>query len=93
MTRRKKRPAAKTSRRRRKKEISADDVDVALGVLGDQVKQLADLARQIRTHALREIEIDGAGLFERGIDEIDRYIDNVGKGIAQARREKHRANM
>ena len=85
------RKVPKSVKSARKKTISVDDLQRAVTLLGDQSSQFAALATLMTEHALGEIEIDGAGLFDRGIDKIDRYIDNLNKGAAKARREKERS--
>ena len=85
--------AAKSKTGGRKRRISPADLHRAMKTLGDQTAELAALARQMEEHALREIEIDGLGLLKRGNDEIDRYIDNVSKGIGKARRQKERSAL
>ncbi len=85
--------AAKPDRASRKQSISAAEVGRAAKLLGNQAAQLTALATQMLEHQLGEIEIDGAGLLDRGVDEIDRYLDNVQKGILKGRREKDRSSM
>jgi len=77
----------------RKRTIPLADVDKASQLLAQQSHQLAALADILREEKLAEIEIDGFGLLQRGVDEIDRFIDNVDKGVNQARRDKRRSEM
>ena len=77
-----------SGKKARKKTISSADIHRAIKLLGLQSSQMAAIAAQMTEHSLEEIEIDGAGLFDRGVDEIGRYIDNLNKGAAKARREK-----
>lgn len=77
----------------RKRKISADEVKRAARLLADQSDGLKALLAQMQQHGLKEIEIDGHGLLMRGIDTIDRYIDNVDAGIRKARRDKERTSL
>lgn len=85
--------ARKTPPGTRKRKISADEVKRAARLLADQSDGLKALLAQMQQHGLKEIEIDGQGLLMRGIDTIDRYIDNVDAGIRKARRDKERTSL
>jgi hypothetical protein len=82
-----------TASARRKRTIVLTDLRKASRYLASQAGRLDGLAAQMDEHDLKEIHIDGQGLFRRGVDEIDRFIDNVSKGISQAKRDKERASL
>ena len=77
----------------RKRFIAVDDVVKGARTLTQQSAALEALVQVIKSTGLKQIEIDGFGLLERGVDEIDRFIDNVDKGVKQARRDKERAAL
>jgi hypothetical protein len=83
--------ATATSRNSRIKRVSRGDVERSAGHVGDLSAQLQALFRQMEENAIRDIEIDGIGLLERGLDQIARFVDNVSSGISRAQREKRRA--
>lgn len=78
---------------RRKRTIALTELRKASRYLASLAGRLDGLAAQMEDHSLGEIHIDGQGLFRRGVDEIDRFIDNVSKGISQAKRDKERASL
>lgn len=87
----KKRPAqTKTARKR---AVGIEDVLKGARTLTQQSAALDALVQVMKSNGLKQIQIDGFGLLERGVDEIDRFIDNVDKGVKQARRDKERASM
>lgn len=88
----KKKPTTATSGAR-KRFIAVDDVVKGVRTLTQQSAALEALVQVMKSTGLKQIEIDGFGLLERGVDEIDRFIDNVDKGVKQARRDKERAAM
>lgn len=90
MAKRKAQPAAGGSRKR---TISLEDVRKAARTLKQQAASLDALAEVMKAGNLEEIEIDGYGLLERGIDEVDRFVDNVDKGVKKAHRNKERSSM
>lgn len=71
--------------------LARSDVERSGRLVGDLAAQLAALAKILEEQSIREIEIDGVGLFERGVDQIERYIDNVSSGVSRAQRERRRA--
>ena len=77
----------------RKRTISLEDVRKAARTLKQQSASLEALAQVMKAGGLEEIEIDGYGLLERGIDEVDRFVDNVDKGVKKASRDKERSSM
>jgi len=77
----------------RKRIISLDDINKAAALLSQNSGGLKGLAKAMREHKIAEIEIDGFGLLERGIDEIDRFIDNVEKGVSRAKRDINRSAL
>ena len=90
MAKRKSQPIAGGSRKR---TIDLEDVRKGARTLKQQAAALDALAEVMKTGALGEIEIDGYGLLERGINEVDRFVDNVDKGVKKARRDKERSSM
>ncbi|MGE3317199.1 MAG: hypothetical protein AB7O26_18940 [Planctomycetaceae bacterium] len=81
-------PVARTARIRR---VSRGDIERSAGHVGELSAQLQALFRQMEENSIRDIEIDGIGLLERGLDQIARFVDNVGSGVSRAQREKRRA--
>jgi hypothetical protein len=77
----------------RKRIISLDEINKAAALLSQNSGGLQGLAAAMREHKITEIEIDGFGLLERGIDEIDRFIDNVEKGVSKAKRSIDRSAL
>ena len=90
MVKRKAHPVAAGSRKR---TIGLEDVRKAARTLKQQSASLDALAEVMKSGGLEEIEIDGYGLLERGVDEVDRFVDNVDKGVKKARRDKERSSM
>ena len=88
-----KRKAPQAAGGSRKRTISLEDVRKAARTLKQQSASLDALAEVMKTGGLDEIEIDGYGLLDRGIDEVDRFVDNVDKGVKKARRDKERSSM
>jgi len=88
-----KKKSAAASGGSRKRTIVAEDIAKGARTLQQQAAALDALVQAMKSNAVKQIEIDGFGLLERGVDEIDRFIDNVDKGVKQARRDKERAAM
>lgn len=80
-----------TSRSSRKRNVSHDVLLHAARLLQQQSTRLTSLADVMKDQKIAEVEIDGYGLLERGIDEMDRFLDNVNKGVNQAKRDKERS--
>jgi hypothetical protein len=94
MARRKPRPTSSdVAGSRRKRTIALAELRKAALYLANQNGRLEGLAAQMEDHGLDQIQIDGQGLLARGVDEVDRFIDNVSKGISQAKRDKERATL
>lgn len=77
----------------RKRAVNVEDVIKGARTLTQQSAALDALVQVMKLNGFKQIQMDGFGLLERGIDEIDRFIDNVDKGVKQARRDKERAAM
>ncbi len=90
----KKKSASKSqSRSSRKRDIPHSTLSHAARLLQQQSARLTALADVMKDQKIAEIEIDGYGLLERGIDELDRFLDNVEKGVNQAKRDKERSML
>ena len=77
----------------RKRMLSREEVRKASLTLSQQSADLQAQAAVMQKNELAAIEIDGVGLLERGVSEIDRFIDNVDKGVNRAKRDKDRSSM
>ena len=77
----------------RKKDLALADLEKAARCLADQLGRLEGFAHEMKKHRVTHIRIDGQGLLTRGTDEIDRFLDNVGKGISQAKRDRERQSL
>lgn len=82
-----------TGRGSRKRIVAVAEIQRAAQTLGQQQANMAALVDIMQQEGIAEIEIDGYGLLERGIDEIDRFLDNVDKGVNQAKRDKLRSTL
>ena len=80
-------------RAKRKQMISDDQIKKAAAMVEHACVELKALAAVMEKHDLSEVEIDGIGLLHRGVDEIDRFIENVDKSVKRARREQERLSM
>ena len=88
---RKKTTAATPARESRISKVSRTDVDRNARQFRDIAAQHDALLKQMEENSIREIEIDGLGLLDRGFDQLLRYINNVSTGIARARQQKLRS--
>jgi hypothetical protein len=85
--------AATESSGTRKRTISCQELQRAVLTLRQQVGDLEGQLKMMEKSELTEIEIDGYGLLQRGGDEIDRFIENVNKGVNRAKRDKQRLSI